>query len=91
MREVVLWRDSGLAPKVGPLDARAIFPLGIWLFHWSTVTATIALVGIGALFVVQRMGMTPAACARYLRLRLLIGDRRETRENERHWRQRCRW
>ena len=31
----VLWRDTGIAPKIFILDARAIFPLALWLFHWA--------------------------------------------------------
>jgi intracellular multiplication protein IcmT len=31
----VLWRDTVLAPKIFILDARAVFPIGLWLFHWS--------------------------------------------------------
>ena len=86
----VLWRDTGIPPKIGPLDARAIFPLGLWMFHWSMLTAFIAFVSITALFLVQRAGMTPMACLRFLRLQCL-GHRRETLINERQWRRRCRW
>ena len=31
----VLWRDTGLTPKIFVLDARAAFPLALWLFHWA--------------------------------------------------------
>ena len=89
MKEV-LWRDTGIMPQVGPLDARAVFPLGLWLFHWSMETAIIALSCIVVLFAVQRTGMSPVACLRFLRLKL-IGYRRDTMLNERQWRMRCRW
>lgn len=90
MRKEVLWRDTGIMPQIGPLDARAIFPLMLWLFHWSNTTAIIALSCIAVLFAVQRTGMSPVACLRFLRM-ALMGHRRETLINERHWRQRCRW
>lgn len=87
----VLWRDTGIAPKIGPIDARAVFPVALWLFHWAYWTACIAAACIVVLYLVQRTGMSPLACLRYLRLRLLIGKRRETMVNERQWRSRCRW
>lgn len=90
MARDILWRDTGLTPKIGPLDARAVFPLGVWLFHWSTGTAILAVSCILALYLVQRTGMPPVACLRYLRMRL-VGRRRESSANERQWRIRCRW
>ena len=86
----VLWRDTGLAPKIFILDARAVFPLALWLFHWSWWTAGIALTCIVLLYLVQRTGMSPMACVRAIRVALL-GKRRETRSNEQQWRKRCRW
>lgn len=86
----VLWRDTGLAPKLFIVDARAIYPLALWLFHWSWWTAGIAFLGIIVLYLVQRTGMTPLACFRTLRV-ALMGKRRETRSTEVQWRKRCRW
>ena len=86
----LLWRDTGIPPKIGPLDARAIFPIGLWLFHWSYFTAAVAAASIVGLYLIQRTGMTPMACLRFLRLQC-IGHRRETMSNERQWRRRCRW
>jgi intracellular multiplication protein IcmT len=86
----VLWRDTGIAPKILILDARAVFPIGLWLFHWSWWTAGAALVCIVALYLVQRTGMSPLACLRALRT-AFMGARRETRTNEHQWRKRCRW
>ena len=86
----VLWRDTGIAPKIFILDARAIFPLALWLFHWSYWTAAIAAVGVMILYMVQRTGMSPLACCRAIRVAYL-GGRRETRNNEVQWRKRCRW
>ncbi len=86
----VLWRDTGIAPKIFILDARAIFPLALWLFHWAYWTAGIAVAGMLILYLVQRTGMSPLACCRALRVAYL-GRRRETRSNEMQWRKRCRW
>jgi len=86
----VLWRDTAIPPKIFILDARAIFPLALWLFHWAYWTAAIAAAGMLILYLVQRTGMSPLACWRALRVAYL-GRRRETRSNEMQWRKRCRW
>jgi intracellular multiplication protein IcmT len=86
----VLWRDTGIAPKIFILDARAVFPLALWLFHWAWWTAGIAVTAMLVLYLVQRTGMSPLACCRALRVAFL-GGRRETRNNETQWRKRCRW
>ena len=90
MIQDVLWRDTAITPKIFILDARAVFPLGLWLFHWAWWTAAVAGGAIVALYLVQRTGMTPLACFRALRV-AFMGRRRETRQNEVQWRQRCRW
>ena len=90
MAEELLWRDTGIAPKIGPLDARAVFPVFFFLFHWAYWTAAIAATAILVLFLVQRTGMTPLACLRCIRL-MALGKRRETRCHESQWRKRCRW
>ena len=90
MIQDVLWRDTAITPKIFILDARAVFPLGLWLFHWAWWTAAVAGGAIVALYLVQRTGMTPLACFRALRV-AFMGRRRETRQHEAHWRQRCRW
>lgn len=90
MSHEVLWRDTGLTPKIFILDARAIFPVAIWLFHWALWTGIIAGVGVVGLYLVQRSGMSPMACVRAMRVKIL-GTRRETRQTEVQWRRRCRW
>ena len=90
MNHKLLWRDTALTPKIFILDARAVFPLELWLFHWAWWTACVAVAGIVLLFLVQRTGMTPLACFRALRV-AFMGRRRETRQHEIQWRQRCRW
>ena len=90
MANEVLWRDTGIAPKIFILDASAVFHLALWLFHWSWWTAGIALACMVVLYLVQRTGMSPLACFRALRV-TFMGRRRETRSNEFQWRRRCRW
>ena len=90
MKKELLWRDTALTPKIFILDARAVFPIALWLFHWAWWTACVAGIAIVILYLVQRTGMTPLACARALRV-TLMGRRRETTQSEVQWRQRCRW
>ncbi len=90
MSHDVLWRDTGITPKFFILDARVIFPICLWLFHWAFWTLYVALVSILILYLVQRTGMTPLACLRSIQVSLL-GKRRETRLHEVLWRKRCRW
>lgn len=90
MNHEVLWRDTALTPKIFILDARAVFPVALWLFHWAYWTACVAGIAIVILYLVQRTGMTPLACVRALRV-AFMGRRRETRMHEVQWRQRCRW
>ena len=84
------WRDTGITPKILVLDARAVFPLLLWLFHWAWWTASLAMLGIIGLYLVQRTGMSPLACLRAIRT-AIMGRRRETRYSETLWRKRCRW
>lgn len=86
----ILWRDTGITPKILVLDARAVFPLLLWLFHWAWWTASLAMLGIIGLYLVQRTGMSPLACLRAIRT-AIMGRRRETRYSETLWRKRCRW
>ena len=90
MNHEVLWRDTALTPKIFILDARAVFPVALWLFHWAYWTACVAGIAIVILYLVQRTGMTPLACVRALRV-AFMGRRRETTQSEVQWRQRCRW
>lgn len=86
----ILWRDTGIYPKVGPIDARAAFPMAIFLFHWSYFTFFLAIACIVVLVLIQRSGLTPGATIRALKVSILIGKRRETRINESVIRKRCR-
>lgn len=53
------WRDGGLSPMIGPLDARAVFP---WLFFimnmalWTMIVCVLATAVFGVL---SRLGYDP--------------------------------
>lgn len=86
----VLWRDTALPAKIGPLDARAIFPLALWVFHWAWWTFYLAIICIVILYLVQRTGMSFIACIRSIRL-LFVGKIRQTQTLSSRYRSRCRW
>jgi intracellular multiplication protein IcmT len=69
------WRYSAMSPRFFCLDARAVFPLGLWILHWSQVTFGIALASIVFLIVLDRAGMPVNACLGYFRV-LLVGSLR---------------
>lgn len=86
----MLWRDTALQPKIGPLNASAVFPVMLWVFHWAWWTFWVAIISIVILFLIQRTGMSATGCLLSLRC-LLIGRRRVVRVTASMWRKRCRW
>jgi intracellular multiplication protein IcmT len=78
MREQTPWCHTALRPKFFFLDARAIFPLGLWLLHWAWWTFSIALVSVALLIALERLGL-PLSFA-WCRLRaLLVGPTRPSK------------
>ena len=86
----VLWRDSGLTPRLGPIDATAIFPIMLFFLHWAYWTLVLSLVSIVILYLCQRARMSPVTSLRFIKC-MLIGKRRECAANETVFRRRCRW
>jgi intracellular multiplication protein IcmT len=67
-----MWRDTGKPVKVGMLDARACFPLLVFIVYWSWTTFYIALIGVIFFSVISWAGMTVPATIRMVR-RFLVG------------------
>ena len=65
--ESVPWACSALRPRLWRLDAKAVFPLLVWLLHWSWWTLGAALFGILVLAVMDRTGLPPETCLERLR------------------------
>ena len=86
----LIWRDTGLSPKLFMLDASAIFPLAIFFLHWAWWTFLLSMVSVVILYLVSRTGMNTIACFRTLR-HSLVGCRRDTACTEQTFRKRCRW
>ena len=76
---LVPWACSALRPRFWRLDAKAVFPLLVWLLHWSWWTLGVALVGIMVLAAMDWTGLPPEACLARIRCRLL-GDLRPIHE-----------
>ena len=85
----LLWCDSALQPQLGPLDARAIFPLGLWLMHWSYWTLSIAVAAIGLLVMLDKIGLPVNVALRQLRT-TIVGRKRPVQDTV-TFRRRCRW
>ncbi|MDR2354418.1 MAG: IcmT/TraK family protein [Deltaproteobacteria bacterium] len=62
-----IYSFSAIRPKFFFLDARAIFPLGLFLLHWSILTFAIALVSILILLILDRFGLPVNVALLYLR------------------------
>lgn len=64
------WRDSARSPRFFFVDARAAFPLLLFLLHirlWSFMLAVITMVFFGAL---ERYGFTLTVFIRWIRSKL---------------------
>ncbi|MDR2613557.1 MAG: IcmT/TraK family protein [Deltaproteobacteria bacterium] len=61
------WSYTALRPRLFLFDARLVFPLGIWLLHWSRATLAAALLSAALFLALERLGI-PFDCA-LLRLR----------------------
>lgn len=70
-----MWRDTGRSVKVWILDARACFPVLIFVIYWSWTTFYIALTSIVFFSVISWFGLTVPASFRMAR-RFLVGPLR---------------
>ncbi len=87
----IMWRNSSIFPKLFLLDARAIFPIFLFILHWAYWTLTLSIICIAILIFLQKRGLTIIVGLRYLKLYVLNGSRRRVRLTEAIIRKRCRW
>jgi intracellular multiplication protein IcmT len=83
------WSYTALRPKLWRLDARAVFPLGLWLLHWSWWTLAVAVAGVAALAAADWLGLPPEAALARLRASL-VGPARPAADRT-LWRRRSLW
>jgi intracellular multiplication protein IcmT len=79
MAKMAYWRDTARTPRFYGIDARATFPLLLFLLHirwWSFAVAVIATVFFAFL---ERYGFRLAVFKRFLRS-LMAGKRKVARE-----------
>lgn len=69
------WRDSARSPRFFLVDARAAFPVFLFLMHIKYWTATLALVTILFFGVLERFGFTLPIFWRWLRC-FIAGSRK---------------
>lgn len=53
------WRDGGLSPMVGPLDARAVFPWLLVIMHASLWTLILCVLATTLFGILSRFGYDP--------------------------------
>jgi intracellular multiplication protein IcmT len=84
----VPWAWTAVRPRLFWLDARSVFPLLLWLVHWSWWTLTVALASLALLTFLERRGLTLPSVWPLVRL-LITGAERPV-EERRRLRIRCR-
>ena len=72
------WRDSARYPKLFFLDARAIFPIIIFLLHITLWTFIVAMIGIISFSMLMRFGFTLGVFGRWMRS-FIAGPRKTAR------------
>jgi len=70
-----MWRDTMLAVRLGPFDARVLVTSVVWLAHMRWWTFIVALVGALVFSALEWLGLSLPALVRTLR-RLVIGRTR---------------
>lgn len=70
-----MWRETARYPELFMIDARALFPLSIWLLHWAQWTFAMAVVGVGFFVLLSRRGYSPEVFWRYMKNSLVRGNR----------------
>lgn len=61
------WRYTGRSPKLGPFDATALFPLGLFILWWRLWTLVIAIIGVVFFLVLSRRGINAVIALRLAR------------------------
>jgi intracellular multiplication protein IcmT len=78
MREAgpIPWAFSAKRPRLWILDARAVFPIGLCLIHWSLWTFFAAGAAVAVLALLERAGLPPGTALLRLRSVCLWGPYR---------------
>ena len=86
---IIQWRNTADTPRLGPLDAKAVFPLFGWMLHMRLWTFALALGFIIFLVIIGKKGFPTGAACRHL-LHYVRGKRRLVNSRS-ILRRRCRW
>ena len=70
-----MWRDTMLAVRLGPFDARVLVTLLLWLGHMRWWTFIVALAGAAVFSILEWLGLSLPALVRTSR-RLAVGRTR---------------
>lgn len=69
------WRDSARIPRFFGLDARAAFPLILFLLHIRIWTLVLAIIATLVFAIIERYGFSVSVALRRLRC-LVVGNRK---------------
>lgn len=64
------WASTARSPRLGPVDARALYPIAVWALHMREWTLFVALGGVVLFSLLSWRGYTPAVARRIVRRRL---------------------
>lgn len=70
------WRDSARYPRFFIFDARAVFPLMVWILHMKLWTFILAILAVAFFSLLLRFGFTLSTFLRWLRS--IIAGRRKS-------------
>ena len=70
------WRDTARSPRLGFINASAVFPMLLWLLHIRWWTFAVTVVVVLFLTAIEWYGFTIPVFARYLRA-LIAGGRKQ--------------
>lgn len=54
----ISWRDTGRSMRFGPVDARILGLVMIWMYHWRLWTFVLGMVGVLILAAIEWKGYT---------------------------------
>ncbi|MDR1577822.1 MAG: IcmT/TraK family protein [Deltaproteobacteria bacterium] len=83
------WAWTAKTARLLVIDARAVFPLGLWLLHWAWWTLGLALFSIVALALLERAGLSLRVLWPLARAKMIGAEREVT--NTSRFRERCRF
>lgn len=77
MQEQIQWRETGKYPLLFIVDARALYPLLLFLMHMREWTFHVSMAGVAIFWFLSMAGITPPVAMRLART-YIVGRHRPT-------------